>query len=192
MAQTLGLPAYIPYAMKNVLLAFAFIILILPFSKVEAQEKVKINIEKQPLWGPVGFDHVDYYYIPGIQTYYSVDKRQFIYLSNGRWIFSKHLPQKSISFDLYEAHKVVLNGTSRPYLQFNEHKEKYDNLKTKKSKQICIKDSKNRKYHSNSNKKVIQKKTIQPVKKGVKPIHKTPVKPVIKLKPKVKVKSFSH
>ncbi len=181
--------------MKNILLALTFAILIFPFSNVRAQEKVKINIEKQPLWGPVGFSHVDYYYIPGIQTYYSVDKHQFIYLSNGRWIFSNHLPQKSISFDLYKAYKVVLNNTSRPYLQFIEHKEKYDNIKSKYSKQICIKDSNDPKYSVLNkriqSKKVIQKKTVQPVKKGgIKTIHKIPVKPVVKLKPKVKIKSY--
>ena len=55
-----------------------------------AQVNVNINIGAQPVWGPVGYDYVEYYYMPGIESYYYVPTRQFIYLTNGRWIFSKN------------------------------------------------------------------------------------------------------
>ena len=57
-----------------------------------AQVSVGINIGSQPTWGPVGYDYVDYYYLPDIETYYYVPKHQFVYLSNGKWIFATSLP----------------------------------------------------------------------------------------------------
>ena len=58
-----------------------------------AQVRVNINIGSQPVWGPVGYDHVDYYYLPDIETYYYVPARQFVYFNNGRWIYwqDRHL-----------------------------------------------------------------------------------------------------
>ena len=37
------------------------------FQIVSAQVKVgfSVNIGTQPEWGPVGYDHVEYYYLPG-------------------------------------------------------------------------------------------------------------------------------
>jgi hypothetical protein len=46
-----------------------------------AQVRVNINIGSQPVWGPVGYDHVDYYYLPDIETYYYVPTRQFVYFN---------------------------------------------------------------------------------------------------------------
>ncbi len=43
-----------------------------------AQISINVNIGSQPLWGPVGYDHVDYYYLPDIESYYSVPRQQFI------------------------------------------------------------------------------------------------------------------
>ena len=46
-----------------------------------AQVRINVNIGAQPLWGPIGYQHVDYYYLPDIESYYYVPTRQFIYLS---------------------------------------------------------------------------------------------------------------
>jgi len=32
----------------------------------KAQLNVNVNIGSQPLWGPTGYDHVNYYYLPGV------------------------------------------------------------------------------------------------------------------------------
>ena len=45
-----------------------------------AQVSVSINIGSQPTWGPVGYDYVEYYYLPDIETYYYVPRRQFVYI----------------------------------------------------------------------------------------------------------------
>jgi hypothetical protein len=39
-----------------------------------AQLNVNVNIGSQPLWGPVGYEHVDYYYLPDIDSYYYVPR----------------------------------------------------------------------------------------------------------------------
>jgi hypothetical protein len=57
-------------------------------SQAQVKVGVNINIGSQPVWGPVGYDYVDYYYLPDIDAYYYVPERQFIYLSNGRWAIS--------------------------------------------------------------------------------------------------------
>jgi hypothetical protein len=51
-----------------------------------AQISFKINIGLQPIWGPVGYDHVEYYYLPEIETYYYVPTRQYTYMERGRWV----------------------------------------------------------------------------------------------------------
>ncbi|NTU95846.1 MAG: hypothetical protein HGA52_07335, partial [Bacteroidales bacterium] len=51
-----------------------------------AQVTFRLNISSQPIWGPSGYDHVEYYYLPEIEAYYYVPTRQYIYLYNGRWI----------------------------------------------------------------------------------------------------------
>ena len=79
--------------------------------KAEAQVRVgvNINIGQQPPWRPAGYDYVEYYYLPDIETYYYVPRQQFVYLSNGRWVFSASLPSRYRGYDLYGGYKVVIN-----------------------------------------------------------------------------------
>src|SRR6478735_10855999 len=86
---------------------------LIPFQS-SAQVSVNVNIGSQPAWGPVGYDHVDYYYLPDIESYYYVPKRQFVYLSNNNWVFSTRLPSRYRHYDLYSGYKVVINSPS-PY-----------------------------------------------------------------------------
>jgi hypothetical protein len=44
-----------------------------------AQVSLNVNIGSQPVWGPVGYDRVDYYYVPDIDAYYLCTKKA-IYL----------------------------------------------------------------------------------------------------------------
>ena len=79
--------------------------------KTEAQVRVGININigDQPSWRAPGYDYVEYYYLPDIQSYYYVPRHQFVYLSNGRWIFSASLPARYRGYDLHSGYKVVIN-----------------------------------------------------------------------------------
>ena len=87
----------------------------------------KVVIASPPEWGPVGYDEVEYYYLPDIQVYYDIRLSQYIYFGNGKWIRSRYLPSHCRNYDLYHGYKVVLtdyHGHS-PYNHYNTHKVKY-------------------------------------------------------------------
>ena len=112
---------------------------------VNAQISINVNISSQPAWGPTGYNHVDYYYIPAIDAYYYVPSSQYIYLINNKWTWSSALPSRYSGFDLYGAYKVVMN-TPKPYLQHQSHITKYNKYKTYTAKQPVIRDSHDAKY----------------------------------------------
>lgn len=102
------------------------------FQPANAQVRVGININigDQPRWRPAGYDYVEYYYLPDIETYYYVPGHQFVYLSNGRWVFSASLPYRYRSYNLYSGTKVVINRPNA-YYYYPEHRVKYGNRKFK-------------------------------------------------------------
>ncbi len=112
--------------MKKLLLALCLLTGSCLFNLVQAQVSVNVNVnvESQPEWGPAGYDHVNYYYMPDIETYYYVPKHQFVYLSAGRWIFASSLPERCRNYDLYRGYKVVFNEP-RPYLHHDEYRARY-------------------------------------------------------------------
>ena len=91
-----------------------------------AQVNVSINIGSQPNWGPSGYDHVDYYYLPEIESYYYVPTKKFVYYSGNRWVHSRSLPARYRNYDLYSGRKYVINSP-RPYLQHNVYRTRYVN-----------------------------------------------------------------
>jgi hypothetical protein len=109
----------------------------------------RVNIVNQPIWGPVGYDYVDYYYIPEIDSYYNVPRREFIYMENGRWVNRSSLPRRYKGYDMYGASKYVINEP-KPYLKHNQFKEKYKPLGNN-SRQHSIRDSKDQKYFVHKN-----------------------------------------
>ena len=123
--------------MKKIILIAT--ILFVAAINMQAQVKVGVNINvgSQPVWGPVGYDYVDYYYLPDIDAYYYVPQRQFIYLSNGRWVFASSLPVAHRHYDLYSGYKVVINEP-RPYLHANVFREKYAGYKGRRNEQVSL------------------------------------------------------
>jgi hypothetical protein len=113
---------------------------------VTAQVSININIGSQPAWGPVGYDYVEYYYLPDIEAYYYVPRHQFVYLSNGRWIFATSLPSRYRSYNLYNGYKVVINEP-RPYLSFSTHRVTYAKYKGNNGRQVIIRNSNDPKYY---------------------------------------------
>lgn len=107
-----------------------------------AQISINVNIGSQPLWGPVGYDHVDYYYLPDIESYYSVPKQQFVYMDNGRWVFSRSLPSRYRSYNLYNGYKVVVNS----YNNFNSDRVRYAKYKKVRTQKM-IKYSNDSRYY---------------------------------------------
>ena len=134
--------------MKKILLA-AGLVLAGSITGVSAKAQVRVNINvnigSQPVWGPVGYDHVDYYYMPDIDAYYYVPSQQFIYLNAGRWIFAASLPSRYHGYNLYSGYKVVVNEP-RPYLHADVYRVKYAKYKNCKTRQVIIRDSKDPKY----------------------------------------------
>jgi hypothetical protein len=76
--------------MKKMFLVFSLVtgILWVNFTQAQVNVNVSFNVNAQPDWGPSGYDNVNYYYMPDIETYYYVPKHQFIYLSGGNWVFA--------------------------------------------------------------------------------------------------------
>ena len=116
----------------------------MPF-KASAQISVSLNIGSQPLWGPVGYDHVDSYYLPDIESYYSVPRRQFIYMERGRWIYSSSLPSRYRGYDLYSGYKVVVNSRD-PYRDFDHHRVSYARYRNIRTQQV-IRHSHDSRYY---------------------------------------------
>src|ERR1700743_3685180 len=97
--------------MKKIMLMVAIVVSCLAFNRADAQIHISLglNIGSQPDWGPVGYDQAAYYYMPDIDTYYDVNAHQYVYLQGNTWIHSGSLPPRYASFNLYSAHKVVVN-----------------------------------------------------------------------------------
>jgi hypothetical protein len=112
--------------MKKIKLLFLSIAILLS-GKMISQVSVNVNIGSPPLWGPVGYSDVRFYYLPDVEAYYDVQTSMFIYYGGGIWLHKPHLPQIYSSYDLYGGYKVVMSDYrgETPYTNFNEHKRKY-------------------------------------------------------------------
>lgn len=100
-----------------------------------AQVSLNVNVGSQPLWGPVGYDHVDYYYLPDVESYYDVPKKQFIYMDNGKRIFSRTLPSRYSGYNLYNGYKVVVNSRDA-YRNFDHDRVRYAKYKKVKGQKV--------------------------------------------------------
>lgn len=131
--------------MRSMLVSAAVMFL---FGTASAQT-FSINIGTQPVWGPTGYDHVEYYYLPDIDAYYYVPQHQFIYKEGRQWRKASNLPSRYRDFDLYNAHKVVVNERT-PYKQEQVYRDKYGTYKGRHDQQP-IRDSRDEKYFVNKN-----------------------------------------
>jgi len=128
--------------MKKLFLIFALFIGAMLY-KAEAQIHVNINIGNQPVWGPVGYDYVDYYYLPDLDVYYNVPRQQFVYFDFGRWIFAASLPSRFGRYDLFNTYKVVINERN-PWLRNTYYRNQYRGYRGRQ--QSIIRDSRDQKY----------------------------------------------
>lgn len=140
--------------MKRIVLAVIFGVASLSSISTKAQVSVNINIGSQPQWGPTGYNHVDYYYLPDLDVYYYVPTAQYIYASNGSWVWRNSLPAKYSGYDLYNSYKVVMN-TKRPYLSHQSHVQQYGKYKNYNGKQPNIRNSKDTRYANARNTRTV-------------------------------------
>ena len=130
---------------------FTLIAVLFLGSVVDAQIGIGLgfNGDRQPVWGPTGHDHVEYYYLPDIEVYYSVPQHRYCYNEDGRWVGKSLLPSRYQGYDLYTSYKVVVNELA-PYRHYETYREKYSSYKGRHDQQpIC--DSRDSKYFVNKN-----------------------------------------
>ncbi len=130
---------------------FALLIMAVLLSCIAAAQvrvTLNINTDRQPVWGPTGYDHVEYYYLPDIDVYYNVPRHRFIYFEEGRWLDRTSLPPRYKNFDLYNSYKVVVNEPS-PYRNNATYQTKYRAYVGRHDQQT-IRDSRDSRYFSNA------------------------------------------
>jgi hypothetical protein len=132
--------------MKKIICIAALFLSGFLFQTATAQIRVSIkaNIGLQPVWGPTGYDHVDYYYMPDIDAFYYVPTQQYIYQQSGRWIYASSLPYRFHNYDVYRGYKVVVNDP-RPYRHVETYRQKYGSYKGRRDQEI-IRNSQDARY----------------------------------------------
>jgi len=133
--------------MKKLILIIPLFLCLFMLNPSVAQESARGNIVKQPIWGPVGYDYVEYYYIPEFDAYYNVHQQKFIYLENNKWVKRSSLSKKHRGYDMYRVTKFVINEP-QPYLHHQKHKAIYGS-ESGHQKQVSIRDSRDSKYYVN-------------------------------------------
>jgi len=132
--------------MKKIIFCAAILLSCLTYKQANAQLHISLgfNIGSQPDWGPVGYDHADYYYMPDIDAYYDVPNHQYVYMQNNAWIHASNLPPRYANYDLYHGYKVVVNQRN-PWEHQADIRAKYSRFKGQRNQQV-IRDSRDQKY----------------------------------------------
>jgi hypothetical protein len=132
--------------MRKFIITAAILIGCLSFKPARAQVhlSVGINIGSQPDWGPVGYDHADYYYMPDIDAYYDINAHQYVYFNNNVWVHSVSLPPRYSNYDVYHSYKVVVNERT-PWVHNNVYRTKYATYRGRRDQPV-IRDSHEEKY----------------------------------------------
>ncbi len=128
---------------------FVLIVTLFLVNISNAQIDVNINLGTQPVWGPTGYDYVEYYYLPDIEAYYNVPKQRYYYYEKGNWIYKSSLPSRYSNYDFYNSYKVVINERE-PWRNHKTYKKKYYSYKGRHDQQP-IRDSRDSKYFVNKN-----------------------------------------
>lgn len=135
-------------SMKKILFTAVIIFGCLSFKAADAQIRVSahVNIGLQPDWGPVGYDHADYYYMPDIDAYYDVPAHQYVYNENNVWIHAGSLPPRFSNFDRYHSYKVVVNQRN-PWEHQADIRARYANYRGRRD-QAIIRESHDNRYRN--------------------------------------------
>ncbi|TWR29923.1 hypothetical protein FPZ43_08715 [Mucilaginibacter pallidiroseus] len=130
--------------MKKIFLTTAIFFSLLIVKQADAQISLSVNIGSQPEWGPVGYDHADYYYMPDIDSYYDVPNHQYIFLENNTWVRRASLPSRYSNYNVYNGYKVVVNERN-PWTRNDVYRTKYANYRGRTG-QAIIRDSRDARY----------------------------------------------
>ena len=94
------------------------------------QIRLNVNVNLQPSWGPASCNYAEYYYLPELGVYYSINDQLFIYPSENRWVRAVRLPRAYRHCNLYNTYKVVINAPA-PYHRHSYYANRYNNWKGK-------------------------------------------------------------
>lgn len=89
------------------------------------------NVDRQPDWGPAGYDYAAYYYLPAPDIYYDVAAARFVCPDGENWVASSELPAQYAGLDLWNCYKVVINSDA-PWQRHRNHcfaYERYRNMR---------------------------------------------------------------
>ena len=114
-------------------------------NSLQAQITVRTNTASQTIWGPVGFNYVNYYYLPEADVFYSVSENKFFYPEGNKWVSANALPSQ-YNVDLFNTYKVVVNKP-KPYLNHGYYVSNYAKYKKGAPKQVLIRESNEPKYY---------------------------------------------
>ena len=142
--------------MKKFILSAVLGIVALLAQSANAQINVSVNLGSQPQWGPKGYNYVDYYYLPEVESYYHVPSKKFIYLDRNNWVHRSSLPTKYRTYNLYQGRKVVINQP-RPYLHHQTYSAKYAKKYEHDRKKAYKKYEKDYKKYNHDRKKQLKK-----------------------------------
>ncbi|MDP9081641.1 MAG: hypothetical protein M3O71_29870 [Bacteroidota bacterium] len=138
--------------MKKSIFIAALIFSCLSIKLADAQIRISLNIGSQPEWGPTGYDHADYYYMPDVDAYYDVNAHQYVYYENNVWVRNVALPPR-YHFDRYHSYKVVVNQPT-PWVHHADIRARYANYRGRHD-QTIIRESHDERYrnhwHDNGN-----------------------------------------
>jgi hypothetical protein len=137
--------------MKRIIFFAAILLSCLTFKSADAQLRISLglNIGSQPDWGPTGYDHAEYYYMPDIDAYYDVPNHQYVYFQNNAWIHAGALPPRYANYNLYSGYKVVVNDRN-PWERAATYRQKYASYKGRRNQSV-IRDSRDQKYRNHWN-----------------------------------------
>jgi hypothetical protein len=124
---------------------YFFVLITALFLANISNAQININLGSQPVWGPTGYDYVEYYYLPDIEAYYYVPQHRYYYYNNGLWVHSTNLPSRYNNYDYYNSYKVVINE-KEPWLNHKIYKQKYSSYKGRHDQHL-IRDSRDSKYY---------------------------------------------
>ncbi|GAB3909046.1 hypothetical protein [Mucilaginibacter boryungensis] len=134
--------------MKKLIFAAALLVSCTAIQVAHAQIGVRLNLNigSQPDWGPVGYDHADYYYMPDVDAYYDVPAHQYVYYENNVWVHRSSLPARYGNYNPYNSYKVVINRPN-PWLRNSYYRQTYANYRGRRD-QVVIRDSRDAKYRN--------------------------------------------
>ena len=123
---------------------------------------VNININRQPDWGPIGYDYVEFYYFPAINIYYDIMNGLFYYKARNTWVSSRYLPADYRKYDLYGMYKIIINHQPRPWLDNRAHRRLYSMYKNDRT-QTAIRYSNDNRYSVSRSNNV---RWVQPIQQN--------------------------